>query len=75
MSNRIQATHFIKVYRFSGELYCSAIPLPIGSLSQSITMGAYPFALFLIRLKTPQEKENSIYYPTMLPTSMSETSK
>jgi len=63
MSNRIQPTHFIKVYRFSGELYCSAKPLVISSLFQSITMGGYPVALFLIRLKTPQEKENSIYYP------------
>jgi len=77
MSNRIQPTHYIKVWIGidDGHTHMNSYPRNIRYLPTAISMGATPIALFLIREKTPQEQANSIYYPTMLPTSMSETSK
>lgn len=67
MSNRIQPTHFIEVWKFNNELGMHKIPLKIAALKRQLQVSAITnlktIALFLIRPKTPQEQANSIYYP------------
>ena len=65
MSNRIQPTHFVKVWIgwLDDDTHMNYMPRDIKHLQLSINYGATPVALFLIREKTPQEKANSIYYP------------
>lgn len=65
---RIEPTHFIKSW--DSALFSYAVntsPIKISklnaSLRLSIFLGNDVVALFLIRLKTPQEQEKSIYYP------------
>lgn len=60
---RIEPTHFIKAYSLYGKPMYSRCVFPITSLFASVAVGAYPVALFLIREKTHQEIEKSIYYP------------
>lgn len=73
---RLEPTHYIKVWigTEDGHTHMNSYPRKISYLPTAISFGAYPVALFLIRSKTTQEQEKSIYYP-MLPTSMSGTSK
>ena len=76
---RIEPTHFIEVWKGLFGVHDTNLPKDIYFLKHSLrgtrqTQDCSTVALFLIRPKTPQEREKSIYYP-MLPTSMSETSK
>ena len=64
MSNRIQPTHFIEVFNWDGKAENNNL-LPISDYQRYVGISSIcpTIALFLIRLKTPQEQENSIYYP------------
>jgi len=70
MSNRIQPECFIEVWEWDdGFIDMNKRPVHIDRFDRSLKIGAYlvkTVALFLIRLKTQQEKENSIYYPSAL---------
>lgn len=64
MSNRIQPECFVKVWNgLDGFTHQDKLPRMIDFLFLSVTCGAKPIALFLVRPKTPQEQANSIYYP------------
>lgn len=61
MSNRIEPTHFIEVWKGLRKVNQTLSPHLIESIIE--VTDDRTVALFLIRPKTPQEKANSIYYP------------
>lgn len=67
MSNRIQPTHFIEVWKGYEATQMHSEPKNYKDIDKILyrttILQMRTVALFLIRPKTQQEKENSIYYP------------
>lgn len=65
---RIEPTHFIEVWKwYTGDIGFSETPVEIKYMYHQLRFSKRAdiptVAIFLIRPKTPQEQEKSIYYP------------